>query len=386
MNMPAQDVRERLLSLLLQTRGCFLSGETVSQDMGITRAAVWKHMQSLQKAGWPLESVTRKGYRLLEGNPFPYSAAGIQSALREIRQKRSGAGARKVNALDSVIAQMDPAYEDIDWRVTLLDRVDSTSTRLKEMAAAGEPEGRVLLAETQTAGRGRLGRQWISRTGLGIWMSVLLRPEMAPDQVQSLTLAASVAVVRALQNWLLELADQVPEEGLARQVECLVGEVGIKWPNDILWKGRKLCGILTELAAEPDRLSHVVIGIGLNVAQEASDFPPELQEAAASVVQWLQAHQVERMPDRNRLAGHLLHALSDVCRLHRSGRMPEILDAWRHVSVTLGKEIRIMDPAAPWSGTALDVGEDGRLRVRKDNGLEQWLLSGEISIREGRNG
>ena len=366
MTAASSDIRECLLERLLEEPGCFVSGEAASRGLDMTRAAVWKHMQALQQAGWPIESVTRRGYRILPGKTLPYSAMGIRLAMRDW------------NGNPGNIGKM--ARTGIDWRVTLLTETDSTNTRLKETAAAGAPEGTVLFAEKQTGGRGRLGRQWDSKAGSGIWMSVLLRPDMRPEQVQGMTLAASVAVVETLR---IVLKEAFPEDAGAG--ERLAAGIGIKWPNDILWNGKKLCGILTELAAEPDRVSHVVIGIGVNVSQTEADFPPEVRPIAASL------HMVatgagnwpaeDTWPDRNRIAGMLLHQLDDVYGHYREDGLNSLLKRWRDASVTLGQDILVMDPRQPWPARAVDVGEDGRLLVERADGTRSWLLSGEIGIR-----
>ena len=384
------DTRERLVEMLLAHAGRHVSGEVLSADLDMTRAAVWKHMQALQAADWPIECVTRKGYRLAEGARLPYSAAGIRAEL----QRLEGAGGGEPGTPSPFGQTMSdlPPTRGIDWRITLLERTDSTNTYVKALASDGAPEGCAVFAETQTGGRGRMGRSWSSREGAGIWMSVLLRPDMPPDQVQSLTLAASVAVAEALQRYLAEVAGKAPtwqKDHMLSEMDDPTGYgIGIKWPNDILWQGRKLCGILTEMAAEPDRVSHVVVGIGLNVCHAADDFPPELRETAASLRQVLEsprlcpdAHACRIEPDRNRIAALLLHHLSETALLHRCGGLERILDRWRKSSATLGRTIRVMAPEGAWQARALDVGADGRLLVERTDGERKWLLSGEISIR-----
>lgn len=369
--------RERLAEMLLDRRGSYLSGEALSRELGMTRAAVWKHMQALQDAGWPIECVTRKGYRIAAGGRLPYSAAGIRAELVRLACKEPG----DIPEAEAVLPGRDgqPA-EAIDWRITLLDETDSTNTRIKALAAEGEPEGRAVFAETQTGGRGRMGRDWASRAGTGIWMSVLLRPDMPPDRVQSLTLAASVAVVEALSAYLAETGAAAPPTAGPAGAPADAG-IGIKWPNDILWQGRKLCGILTEMAAEPDRVSHVVVGIGLNVMHGREDFPPELRETAASLRQVLAERGCRTEPDRNRIAAMMLFHLGKAALAHRAGGGADLLARWRKASATLGRTIRVMAPGGVWQARAVDVGMDGRLLVERPDGKQEWLLSGEISIR-----
>lgn len=373
----ASDIRERILSRLSDEPGRFFSGEAISHEMGMTRAAVWKHMHFLKLSGWPLDCVTRKGYRIPFDRVLPFSVAGIRIAMG-----KDGTGGFNGNQFKM---KNDDTDEDatngksIVWKITVLGQTDSTSSRLKELAAAGAPEGTALFAEEQLGGRGRLGRSWSSQRGMGIWMSILLRPDMAPGQVQSITLAVSVAVVETLRAVILEIFGGADPS----HAECLARSIGIKWPNDILWEGKKICGILTELAAEPDRLSHVVIGIGINVFQTEDDFPPDLRSIASSLRMMLSAgiQETEYLPDRNRVAGLLLRNLSVVIGEYRRHGMPDILKRWRSASVTLGRDIRVMDPVKPWYAHAVDVGEDGRLLVERPDGTRTYLLSGEISIR-----
>jgi BirA family biotin operon repressor/biotin-[acetyl-CoA-carboxylase] ligase len=435
----ASDIRERLLARLSEEPGQFISGEVLSREMAMTRAAVWKHMRALRQDGWPLQCVTRRGYRIPAGRMLPYSAAGIRFALRfeefggfgaDLENSGNTAGVwekgitgNKGRPLNLAVDGNRPDSGAMDWRIAFLEKTDSTSSRMKELAAQDAPEGTVLFAEEQSGGRGRMGRNWSSRRGMGIWMSVLLRPEMAPDQVQSITLAVSVAVVETLRAFISEVLSET--DSTAK--ESLSGSIGIKWPNDIWQNGKKICGILTELAAEPEKLSHVIIGIGINVFQSIEDFPPELQSTATSLRLMLSAGSpVETLRgtgattvrpdakkvcdtgtiaartdaellydtgtaaeipesgpilDRNRLAALLLKHLSGIISEHRHEGMPGILQRWRAASVTLGREIRVADPVSPWNAQAVDVAEDGRLVVERPDGTRTYLLSGEISIR-----
>ncbi len=426
MTAQGMDTREQILHALLAADGTYISGEEISDRLGITRAAVWKHMRQLQEEGWPMTSVTRKGYRMLPDELFPYTAAGIQYAL----------GKMSHTALSST-----QVTESVSWKVVMHDRIGSSSSTLKELAAEGAAEGLVVIAKEQTAGRGRLGRTWASGSYQGIWMSLLLRPHLAPTQVQSLTIAISVAVMDAL----LETLTQVLVETLGtdnqkeRQVleQKLKKHMGIKWPNDILWKGRKICGILTELAAEPGHVSFVVIGIGLNVNQLESDFPEEVQNIASScrmVFETLLADIASESwpfgevfsPDRmvrksreytasgahntepghgirsgeytviceavapavrplkicmNTLAACLLLHISDVYGTFEQNGMTELLDKWKEYSITLGQKIRVIAQSKEWDAEVLDICEDGRLLVKNEKGQVIELLSGEISIR-----
>jgi BirA family biotin operon repressor/biotin-[acetyl-CoA-carboxylase] ligase len=243
--------------------------------------------------------------------------------------------------------------------VKCFDVLDSTNTFAKSAAAQGCSEGTVILAETQTAGRGRLGREWSSKEGAGIWMSVVLRPYISPEHVQLITLAASVAVAKGIKN----------VTGI---------QAGIKWPNDIILNGRKLCGILTEMACELDRINYVVVGIGLNVNQKSQDFSGELSDKAIS----LNIYSREKtFYNRVELIKSILLELDRmyICVNERNNQ--QIIREWKELSVTLGKEVRILSKDSQFTGKAADVTEEGKLVVIDGKGESKEILSGEISVR-----
>lgn len=241
--------------------------------------------------------------------------------------------------------------------VRVLPEVGSTNDYLKEAAREGAPEGLVLLAERQTAGRGRLGRNFQSPAGKGLWLSLLLRPQCPPERLPQVTALTAVAVRRAI----------LAACGL---------ETGIKWPNDLVWQGRKLCGILTELETGGDGLA-LVIGIGLNVSQQPEDFPPELRPTAVSLTQAL-GRKIPREP----LAAALLRRLDAMYRDLLSGSLAPWRQDYRAACVTLGREVRVLRPDGRETlATALDVDRDFGLIVRRTDGTEEILRSGEVSVR-----
>lgn len=235
--------------------------------------------------------------------------------------------------------------------------VGSTNEEVRSLARGGAPEGLVLLADEQTAGRGRLGRGWQSPAGEGIWLSVLLRPPLPPPETPRLTLAAAVAVAEAIR------AAGLP--------------AGIKWPNDVLIEGKKCCGILTELELAGDAVAFAVVGMGLNVNQ--AEFPPAIAAAATSL-RLAAGHAFERAP----LVCALLERLEARYEQLLAGEAALVLGAWRALSVTLGKRVRIIPATggAAYLGEAVDVDADGALRLRLDDGREERLLAGEVSLRE----
>ena len=242
------------------------------------------------------------------------------------------------------------------WRgnIHFFDTIDSTNTRIRELAAAGAPHGTVVIAGSQTGGRGRLGRSFHSPVG-GIYMSVLLRFDLPPQQLMHLTCAAAVA-----------MCDAVEETAGIRP--------GIKWTNDLVVSGKKLGGILTELSLAGNRVDYAVIGIGINCCQTPTDFPADLQNIATSL------HLcVEKAPDRAVLAAAMISALAQMnCNL---ADVDAILEEYRKNCITIGKEISLLRGTEVRHGKAVAVDKDGSLIVEFPNGSTESVSSGEVSIR-----
>lgn len=314
----------------------YVSGESLSEHLGISRTAVWKRISSLRNQGCRIEASTRKGYRMISRD-LRYGVAGIQSLLKT---------------------------RVLGRELRFFDSIDSTNSFLKAMAHEGAPEGLVAVADEQTGGRGRLGRNWSSSRGMGVWMSVLLRPRLHPAKVQAITPAAAVAVCRALEPFL----DERP---------------GIKWPNDVLVDGKKVCGILTELSAESEMVSWVVVGMGLNVNQAASDFQEDIRSRASSVSMCMKPGLTA---DRCILAAELLNRFEQVYRSFLESGPDPIIKEWKEWSVTLGKKVALIGNGTETMADALDIGEDGRLIVRLPDGSVKGVYSGEISLRSPDGG
>lgn len=255
-----------------------------------------------------------------------------------------------------ILALTSPDYPWRD-RFSYLETVDSTNNRLKAMAREGAPHGTALCAERQTSGRGRLGRSFLSPAGVGIYLSMLLRPDCPPDNLMHLTCAAAETMCDAVEN----AAGFRP---------------GIKWTNDLVYGKRKLCGILTELGlTEGGKVDYAVVGIGLNCCQTPEDFPPELRDTAASV-----AMVTGRKPSRNRLAAAMLDALYRMDKALLTHR-EEIMDRYRRDCVTLGQNISLLRGDTVRHGKALDVDRDGALIVEFSPGSREAVSSGEVSVR-----
>lgn len=305
---------------MLKTADGYISGVAISAECGISREAVRKHINKLKAAGYKIESVTNKGYRLSE-IPDILDEEDIRDALTA---KRMGS------------------------RILLFDEVDSTNIVLKQNSAL--PEGTVAAAEAQTAGRGRLGRSWSSAKGSGLWFSVLLKPDTAPEHVSLITLAAGLAVCRAIG-----------------------GSARIKWPNDIIIGSKKVCGILTEMSAETDAVNYVICGIGINVNTPV--FESELADKATSLlIETGQKHSRSEL-----LASVLNYFELYYDRLTESG-FASLRSEYAQLCVTLGREVIINRRSGVLHARAVDISDSGELIIKTPDGTEA-LNSGEVSVR-----
>jgi len=317
-----------VLRLLKKSRSEFVSGESICRALGVSRTAVWKHIRALREAGYDIEAQPHAGYRLVNvpDRLYPEEITdGLQTSF-------------------------------IGRRVFYYPSLDSTNSTARELAAQGVPDGTLVVAEEQVAGRGRLGRGWFSPFGGGLWCSVILRPPVNPSAAPPITMLAAVAAADALRR--------------AAGVRA-----GIKWPNDLLVHGKKICGILTELSAEMERVGHLIIGLGMNLNQEEADFPPALQSTATSA-------RLETGRPVSRVA--VLQALLDElekCYLSwlRDGFAP-VLARWKELSVTLHRPVRVSTLRESWEGVAEDVDEDGALLLRLPSGRLQKVVAGEVTM------
>lgn len=322
--------KEQVAALLAGAGGC-ISGEEMSRTLGVTRAAVWKEIEALRRAGWPIQSSTRKGY-FLSGPPPALSAAYISAQLPP----------------DSLFA----------GKVRVEECVDSTNTRLKAAAAAGAPTGSVLIAEEQTGGRGTHGRSFQSPRGDGLYLSVLLRPRLT--RLEDLL---------TLTGWV----GAACREGVERASGA---PVQIKWLNDLYLNGRKLCGILTELSflgesGEPD---YVVAGMGVNMSQTAQTFQAQgLGEVATSLA--LEGFPVEP----NHLAVCLLSALDKMARDFPDKRS-DYLEHYRAHCITLGRRVSFETADGLKTGTASGVDGHFSLLVAGDDGRDYTVFSGTVTM------
>lgn len=250
----------------------------------------------------------------------------------------------------------------IGRKVYYYDSVDSTNNVAKKLAAESDGEGMLVIADTQLSGRGRMGRKWVSQAGSGIWMSIVLKPVIRPEEAQLFTLAASAAVAGAIER----IAGLVP---------------GIKWPNDVILSGRKVCGILTEMGVETDKVSYVVIGIGINFARITDDFPVEIRNTAISLMDAIAESGCGRHFTRIDIIRETLWSLEQFYRMIEEGKREKIIDEWKKYSLTLGKRLRVIQGPREYECAAEDITAEGALLIRHNDGTVEKLYSAEVSIR-----
>jgi BirA family transcriptional regulator, biotin operon repressor / biotin---[acetyl-CoA-carboxylase] ligase len=316
---------DRLLHLLAMNATVVVPGPKIASEIGVSRATVWTWIEKLRALGVDIKGLPASGYQLTK-LPDILAPSLIRPELGET---------------------------EIGHRIVHYFRTDSTNNAASKLAAAGAPHGTVVVAEEQTAGRGRLGRDWYSEKSSGIYASLILRPLLPPASAPAITLMAGVAAHHALSA----------ATGL---------RFDIRWPNDLLTGGKKVCGILTEMSAELDSLHHVVLGIGINVNHR--EMPAELKPAATSL-------RIEA--GKNFSRAHILVALlkefEKQYKVLLGEGVAKITGAWAAASsFAEGRRVRVSAPSGPYAATTAGLDVNGALRVRKENGEVLSLISGEV--------
>lgn len=319
----------QILTALRDANHGGVSGAELSRALRISRAAIWARIEELRQLGYEIEASPVLGYRLVS-SPDVLHADDLLARLGKTRV--------------------------IGRDVRVFEQTTSTNDVVEKLARDGVKEGVVVFAEAQTRGRGRLGRAWTSPARKGLWFSVLLRPNLRPQESTQLTVAAATALRRALHQ-ATELA---PE---------------IKWPNDILIRGKKVVGILTELSAEVDRVKHVTLGAGVNVNQTASELPVELRKLATSL-----RLESGAVVSRAELAVAILRELDrDYARVV-AGKFAEVADEWEAHCSTLGQRVTILQGERRLSGRAESLDDDGALLLRTEHGRLERIIGGDVTI------
>ena len=322
-------MKEQVLALLIREEESYLSGEAISQTLGVSRAAVWKAIEALRADGFAIEAATRRGYRLA-GSPDRLSPGTILPLLRKDRADR----------------------------LICFDSIDSTNTYAKKIALQGAPDGTMILADEQTGGRGRRGRSFYSPAGQGVYLTGLYHPDVPPSRVSHFTAYVAAAVCRAIES----------------TTAC---RPAVKWPNDILLSGKKVCGILTEMALEGETglLQYLITGMGVNVGQLPEDFPEEIRPLATSL-------KAESGTDvkRSVLCAALINELDDAMEAF----LREDRNYWQYYRtrcITLGCPVWILSGSRKDPAFAEDLAEDFGLIVRWENGSLETVYAGEVSLR-----
>ncbi len=320
-------MKEEILRLLRSADG-YISGQELCNRFGVSRTAVWKAINQLKEAGYEIEAQQNKGYRLMAA-PDLMTEAEIKSLLHT------------------------------DWvakEVLYFDTIDSTNTKAQELAEKGYPSGTLVVADKQESGKGRRGRSWVSPSGTGIFMTLMIKPDINPNNASMLTLVAALAVAKAITSVTGE-------------------EAMIKWPNDIVVNGKKVCGILTEMNAQFDYINHIVVGIGINVHNES--FPEEISQMASSLM-------IEAGGKRFHRAQIIAETMSYFEQYYDTFLKTQDLSAlvreYDKLLVNRNKSVRVLDPKEPFDGKAMGITPKGELIV--DTWESRKLVSsGEVSVR-----
>jgi BirA family biotin operon repressor/biotin-[acetyl-CoA-carboxylase] ligase len=319
----------QILNALRAARDGAVSGAELSQKLGVSRAAIWARIEELRLVGYDIEATPHRGYRLLSA-PDLLHADDLISRL----------GTTKVIGRD----------------IRVFEETTSTNDVIEKLARDGVKEGVAVFAESQTKGRGRLGRKWMSPAKKGLWFSVLLRPKLRPQEATQLTVASATALRRAIES----------NTGLKPR---------IKWPNDILIGGRKVAGILTEINGELDQIKYVILGIGVDVNLGSGDFPAELRKIATSL-----KAELGRPISRAELAVAILRELDEDYSRIASGRFESVADEWEAHGTTIGQEVLIRTGERKIRGRAEALGEDGALLLRTEHGHLERIVGGDVTL------
>lgn len=320
-------MKSEILRLLKSSEG-YVSGQQLCDQFQVSRTAVWKVIEQLKKDGYEIEAVRNKGYRLI-ASPDILSQAEIES------------------------------YRMASWagsHVVYMDETDSTNTQAKKAGEKGAAHGTLYVADHQEAGKGRRGRSWESPPGTSVYMTILLRPKLAPVKAPQMTLIMAMAAADAIRG--------------VTGLEC-----GIKWPNDIVLNGKKICGILTEMSTEIDYINYVVIGIGTNVNQET--FPQEIGDKATSL-----KLESGRHVNRSQLAAAIMGSFEKYYDIFmQTEDLSRLQEEYNAMLINRGKDVRVLEPGHEYEAHALGIDQSGELLVRLADGSEKKIYAGEVSVR-----
>ena len=320
-------VKDQVLKQLEDNKGTYFSGSELAAALGVSRNAVWKAIKSLEKSGYRISAVPNKGYCLNMDNDI-LSSWSIKQHLN---------------------------HDGLN--ITVYDTISSTNDVLKEQAAQGAPHGTVIISQEQTAGKGRMGKDFYSPSKTGIYLSILVRPDIPAGESLFLTTSAAVATAKAIEDVSDKKAD-------------------IKWVNDIYIEGKKVCGILTEAAfnIETSKLDYAIVGIGINVCPPEDGFPEDISEIATAIFE----KSSDAVNKRSILVGHLLNYFMEY---YESFDKRAYLDEYISRSMIIGQPISVLSNGTSRNALALEIDKECHLKVRYEDGSEEWLNSGEVSTK-----
>lgn len=321
-------MKTEILKILRENSG-YVSGQELCRRLGVSRTAIWKTMQQIKADGYEVEAVPNKGYRFVREPEDLLNESEIKSRI---------------------------ALEEIGCQVYFKEQVDSTNTWAKKLAEEGAPSGTLVCADAQTRGKGRRGRSWESPRGSSLYMSLILKPDILPLHASALTLVMGLSVVEAIRE----------KTGL---------DAWIKWPNDVVVSGKKLCGILTEMSAQMDYVEYVIIGVGINVNRK--EFPRELSDMATSVELEL-GHKISRAD----LAAKVMEHFEKNYQIFlKTGDMSALRSDYDKVLVNRNRQVKVTSPGGHCEGTALGINDKGELLVECSDHEIREVYAGEVSVR-----
>ncbi|MBV4436973.1 biotin--[acetyl-CoA-carboxylase] ligase [Clostridium tyrobutyricum] len=326
-------MKDAILNLLKKSTEDFISGQIISEKLGVSRTAIWKYINILRKEGYTIDSYSKKGYKLIS-SPDILTYEEVKNIIHT---------------------------KYIGQEFFYFDSIDSTNTVGKKLAEKGEPNGTIIVSEEQTMGHGRLGRNWVSPKYKGIWLSIILRPNVDPINVSKITQIAAAAMIRTLKSLKIDAF--------------------VKWPNDIVMNDKKICGILTEMSAELNRVNYVIVGMGINANLDKTDFNKDILNKATSL-------KIETNSSINRkiFLGTLINEFEKLYdEFQENFTVTKSIEICKKYSAVIGNDIKILHSGKEFYATAIDIEENGELVVQYKDGSIEKLISGEISIR-GLNG
>lgn len=319
-------MRDKIIEIILNNKDEFMSGEELSKKLGISRAAIWKHIKILREQGYNIESINKRGYKLLKK---PDDLLTYKNICYELDNKFIGN------------------------KIINFDTIQSTNDYAKIIANESQ-EGTIIISEEQTKGKGRLGRQWYSKKSEGIWMSIILKPDILPYKAPFITLIAGASVVSAFNK--------------------LGVNAYIKWPNDVIINNKKVSGILTELSAEIERINYIILGIGINV--KTMEFPHEISDIATSL--YKEGYKISRVDIVRCIINEFEELYLDYIK---NDSKEKILEICKNHSVLIGKDIYVLKGENKELVKCIDINDQGNLIVEDQNKSKREIMSGEVSIR-----